>query len=160
MTEENHARDQAKAQLESIMAMVAALEADYDYMDTLRHQREEGEGLTHEEAQELIVLEESSNGCTSEDEAQQAIQEDPLSVQVRTGWYSPTGDRPEPEEFEILLCTGGPAVRIIGDLGEYNRPYDPRIQYQDWSTPWTSYPLSGDEAAIVVQYCENFYYGD
>ena len=45
--------------------------------------------------------------------------------------------RPTPEEFEILLCTGGPACRIVGDLDESCQPSSARIEHQDWGTPWT-----------------------
>lgn len=131
-TEDNDARDQARAQLESIKEMVAALDladanADDDAME----------------------------------EARQHIQEAPLSVEVRGGWYSPGGDQSarEPEQFQILLCWGGPAVRIIGDLYADGAPANPYIQYQDWGTPWTDYPLTSDDRATVIEYCQQFYFG-
>lgn len=47
------------------------------------------------------------------EDAEQMIHEDPLSVLVRDGWREPGGHTDEgPEEYEILLSTGGPATRI------------------------------------------------
>ena len=41
------------------------------------------------------------------------VLEDALDIQVRSDWHS-LGEDPETAEFSILLCTGGPAVRIKG----------------------------------------------
>jgi hypothetical protein len=49
----------------------------------------------------------------------------------------------KPSEFMILLCTGGPAVRIRGELDRYSEPEKPRIEYQDWFTPWQTLPDVG-----------------
>lgn len=127
--EPNHAKQQAIAQLESIILMVEALDnADTD---------------------------------ASMEDAQQAIQEDPLDVQVRDDWRNPCDDGGDPVEFSILLCTGGPAARIHGALNEHNNPVDPVIEYQDWFTPWI--PLTDttpkQDAALQI-YCEQFYFGD
>lgn len=95
---------------------------------------------------------------TAED-AREAIQEDPLSVQVRGAWYSP-GEAPgPPEEFEILLSTGGPAVRIIGDLDEHGEPFRARLQVQDWFKPWTEY-FTGVDKAVLLAYARCFYFGE
>lgn len=127
---DERAKDQAKAQLDSIRQMVKALNDAIEADD--------------EEARE---------------EATQAIDEDPLSVQVREGWHN-AGEKGEIEEYEILLCTGGPAVRIIGEFNQYNEPERARIEYQDWGTPWTDYPLDTDEEDDVLTYARNFYYGE
>ena len=96
------------------------------------------------------------------DDAIDAIHEDPLSVAVRSGWYTLAESRramPEPEEYMILLCTGGPAVRIIGELGRYNEPESATIQYQDWFTPWVELPLGEGEEETVLTYAQQFYFG-
>lgn len=95
------------------------------------------------------------------EKAQQEIQEDPLSVQVRSDWYSP-GDGPPatPGEYEILLATGGPAVRIVGDLDESGEPYRARLEAQDWGTPWTEYrgAWANGGAETLLAYARQFYY--
>lgn len=71
---------------------------------------------------------------------EQTLREIPLSLLVRSDWYAPGGsdrDR-EPAEFQILLSTGGPACRIIGNLTCSGEPCDCEIQWQDWGTPWTA----------------------
>lgn len=96
------------------------------------------------------------------DEALEAIQNDPLEVAVRSGWVAPAGkiNGQSPEEFKILLCTGGPAVQIIGELDEHCQPERARIEHQDWGTPWTEYRLSGDEQDVLLEYCRQFYFGE
>lgn len=92
--------------------------------------------------------------------AREAIQEDPLSVEVRGDWYPPGGDGDSgvPGEYRILLCTGGPAIRIIGDLDESGEPYSAALEHQDWFTPWTELSISAEEEAALVRYAQEFYY--
>jgi hypothetical protein len=91
------------------------------------------------------------------EEAQQAIYDDPLSVQVRSGWNNP-GDDMTPAEYCILLCTGGPAVRIVGDLNDWKEPESARMEYQDWGTPWEKY--DGANQDVMLQYARQFYFGE
>lgn len=98
---------------------------------------------------------------TRRDDAEQVIHESVLSVQVRSGWYSP-GSLPSdeacsPEEYEILLSTGGPALRIIGRLNQYAMPESAELQHQDWGTPWTRYPAP--EATLLL-FAQQFYFGE
>lgn len=84
-------------------------------------------------------------------------QEMPLSVLVRSDWHAP-GAESTYAQFELLLSTGGPAVRIIGELDSYGEPYRPELQYQDWSIPWTGHP----EAKIdpLQWFASQFWYGE
>lgn len=95
------------------------------------------------------------------DAAREAIEQDPLSVEVRGDWHTP-GDEEgaQPTEYNILLGTGGPAMRIIGDLNQYNQPESAHYEYQDWFKPWTRARLSGAEEDILLKYAQVFYYGD
>lgn len=87
------------------------------------------------------------------------VKEDPLHVQVRSDWHD-LGDTPEAAEFNILLCTGGPAVRILGELRD-ERVYSCRLQHQDWGTPWTDVvSLTTSQRKSLGWYCEQFYWGD
>ena len=89
--------------------------------------------------------------------AEQAIHEDALSVEIRCGWITP-GETPDPEEFNILLCTGGPAVRIMGELDEYCQPKRAWLECQDWGTPWTQvFNVSQD---TLLAYASCFYFGE
>jgi hypothetical protein len=154
---ENHAYEQAKAKLQSIVRLVTALEVDYDRMDELR----EESSLNDEEQQELEELEENAAGYTNREEVLDDIESDPLSVEVRDDWRSPSDDSGDPVEFKILLCWGGPAVQIIGELGRHSIPENPHLQYQDWGTPWADYINMTDEEREALQtYCEQFYFGD
>ena len=172
------AKSQAEAQLSSIREMVAALDretAAKAYADALDIEKVKAlldehigtaihANLPEDEARELLadkINEESIEPGDFEfnqEDAQQAIQEDALSVEVRSGWES-SPDELKPQEYAILLCTGGPACRIIGSLGEYGDPESASIQYQDWFTPWVDYPLDREEEADVVKYAQQFYFG-
>lgn len=91
-----------------------------------------------------------------EDSAREAIQEDPLEITMRSDWVS-SKDEMVPSEYCILLCTGGPAVRIIGDL-DGGEPTSARLQVQDWFTPWTDCFFSSDEDEDLLAYASNFFF--
>lgn len=125
---DDHAKQQARAQYESIAEMVQALKAADD-----------------------------AESEADEDETREAIQEHPLSIETRSGWAAP-GAEMAAEEYKILLCTGGPAVQIVGELDEYKQPTSARIQYQDWFTNWTDYHDADEET--LLYYAQQFYFGE
>ena len=92
-------------------------------------------------------------------DAETAIAEDPLEVAIRADWHSP-GDHEDTDlEYKILLCTGGPAVRIIGDLDQWKQPATVKLEYQDWGTPWTELYTDSDEDEAMLTYARQFYFG-
>jgi hypothetical protein len=173
------ARKQALAQLASIKEMVAALLCDYDRLEELKDEKEslqwdydnaeEGEEKTTaaqallvwraEEGGELADLIEEAGECKDADDARQRIEEDPLSIQVRGDWHD-IGEKSEDVEFNILLCTGGPACRIVGEWGNFNEPDRARIEFQDWFTPWEELITTGDDNEALLEYCRTFYFGE
>lgn len=96
----------------------------------------------------------------NEDEtAREAILNHPLEVTIRNGWHSPGCSPTESDcEYQILIATGGPACRIIGDLDQYNQPHTATLQVQDWFTPWTD--VSGCYEDILLTYAQCFYFGE
>ena len=90
------------------------------------------------------------------DEIEEACREAALSIDVRSGWDCPSCEL-VPEEFQILLSTGGPALRITGDLADF-QPDRPRIQHQDWGTPWTEWRRDVDHEALNW-FCSLFWFG-
>ena len=167
---ENTSENQAAAQLSSIRERLAAVAVDYNRLEELRAELADAaaDGGTAawaaenpDENEELAGLEATAGDCTDEDDARARIQEGPLSVLVRSGWHSPgvNGDDTKPEEFEILLCTGGPAVRIMGDLDEHGEPTRAYLQHQDWGTPWIDYWEAG-AGDTLLEYSIHFYFGE
>ena len=167
--EKNRAKEQARAQLDSIVRMVKRLQhvraCDGDEDCELTDQEIlEGVDIFYEEG--MTASEEDREQYHDEDAAREAIQEDPLSVQVRSEWHTP-GQESEEGEYEILLCTGGPAVRIFGDLGRYSEPDgrysepdDAQLEYQDWFTAWERYcDTSPEEDEALLYYARCFYFG-
>lgn len=107
---------------------------------------------------ELLVAYDAATDATAREEAERAIHEAPLSVQVRDGWHAPGARSSGPDEYEILLSTGGPACRIYGRLTDYCAPGDlPSLQYQDWGTPWTDAPCDRE---ALQRFASFFYFGE
>jgi hypothetical protein len=113
---------------------------------------------TIEELIERLDKSESSDAEETTETVLQEIHEGPLSVQVRDGWRNPgVPNEDGPDEYEILLSTGGPALRIYGKLGAHCGPESAELQYQDWFTPWTRFPAAEE---TLLRYAAQFYFGD
>ena len=161
----------------AIDEMVTALDVDYARLEELREERQafldqlaeswstiergriSDEFKEWKEAyeDELKELDAASNDCADWEDAQRRIHEDALSIEVRTGWYS-IGARPDSFEFNILLTTGGPAVRIMGELDDNREPARAWLEIQDWGTPWTRYYDASQ--AVLLAYARCFYFGE
>jgi len=130
-----HARQQARAQLDSIVNLMDAIEAARD-----------GKTIRYED--EWLGLE----------ELEERARERPLSILVRSEWSLP-GSKLTPGEYEVLLCTGGPAVRIRGELSEYGEPASARIESQDWFTPWERLHTDSREDEPLLRFAALFWFG-
>ena len=89
--------------------------------------------------------------------AEQAIYDDPLAVDVRSGWVNVWTTEFEPVEYRILLCTGGPAVQLEGELDDRNQPYNVQLQHQDWFEPWQTVPLTAEDTETLLAYVRHFF---
>lgn len=146
----------------ALVERVAALECDYDRLEELGTEYTNNlidKLIETPEATELVELREAAGECASREEAEQRIHEDALSVEVRSGWYIPDGDCPDDSaaEFQILLTTGGPAVRIMGELSD-REPWRAWLEVQDWGKPWTQYFKANQD--ILLAYASCFYFGE
>jgi len=93
--------------------------------------------------------------------AEQAIQDDALDVQVRSDWHALGETRVQNAQYTILLCTGGPAVRIKGTLDDYQEPATAQLEYQDWGIPWTRLAgLTIEDVEALLVYAGCFYFAD
>ena len=101
---------------------------------------------------------EKINDYDAQDQLRESILNSALSVEFRSGWYSSLDDELVPEEFKILLSWGGPALRIIGELDNYG-PVNPKLQFQDWGTPWTDFKITEDQQNALNWFCNCFYFG-
>lgn len=182
----SHAEQNACGWLETIREHIACLEADRERFDELKDELESafddetGENITffnawlqataknadHElqsDAEELIELFDDltvEDEILDLDEIRERIQESPLSVQVRGDWHDPGEEDEGPAEFEILLSTGGPALRIVGDLDQHCQPDRARLEYQDWGTPWTEKILDHADYQTLLAWAQQFYFGE
>jgi hypothetical protein len=184
-TKERDLQEIGAAAYSAIVDMVNALKCDWDRLAELREERDSlmadakaaspnGDecmalvAWDDENGEELAELEAMAGEAGSREDAEQRIQDDPLSLEVRSGWTS-LGEPLEAEEFNILLATGGPAVRIVGELdqGEPSRAW---LEVQDWFTPWTEYVgttsksdpgMLENQASqdVLLTYARQFYFG-
>jgi hypothetical protein len=151
MDDNKHAIDNARAWLSTIREMVAALKEAEETEKPVR-----------------VTIHCAKDEDLDADEIHQRIEESVLAVRIRSGWYAP-GETPTPDEFEILLSTGGPALRIVGELDEYCQANNARLEWQDWGTPWTRFAIYDDGVTIqeasaaesdVLTFAQCFYFGE
>lgn len=95
----------------------------------------------------------------NDDEGRDAILEDALSIEVRSGWEA-IGANLTASEYRILLTTGGPAVQIVGELNQWGEPETATLQVQDWFKPWTEFPTTTEEDSALMAYTSCFYFGE
>ncbi len=120
---------------------------------------EKWEDAHPDDAEELKELEAAAGECKNQDDARQRIEEDTLSMEVRSGWASSAADMVA-EEFCILLSTGGPATRIVGDLNANFEPCRARLEVQDWGEPWTEYYCGSGGMETLLAYARCFSFGE
>lgn len=150
MTNQNdnaHAIGNAQAWLETIQALTASLDLDFD------NPEDDPEFMATLKACEC-------DNATSREDIADRIDNIPLSIETRPGWTL-AGNEPDPtpEEYKITLSTGGPACRIIGELRQ-GEPSTARLEWQDWYTPWTEYQTTTDEDAALLAFASCFYFGE
>lgn len=174
------AKEQALSQYSSIVEMVRALYEDSyrkDFISKMTPEAKRAYLLDNdytEEEYELrladgdvddIVAELIESGpepddyCFDEDDARQTIQEDALDVSVRSGWQN-VGEPLTPSEFTILLATGGPAVRIRGELDRFNEPCRAWLECSDWFQAWVEVFNERISQQVLLRYCAQFYFGE
>ena len=107
----------------------------------------------------IVELMDAMEAAESEDmsDIMDRITEMPLSVCVRSGWQQPGVNDQSPEDYELLMGTGGPAVRIYGRLDEHGRPRSAELQGQNWFTPWERTTVDQDEV-VLLNFAGYFYY--
>ena len=157
---ENHAKENAKAKMESIVALVDSLSVDFDNLNDYR----DGIDLDRDDIacalDDLKTIEGADcDNATSADDIIERIHEMPLSVEVRSEWHAP-GELPTWGEYRILLTWGGPACQIVGALNEHKEPESADIQYQDWGTGWESLSLTNEEQSALLLFASHFYFGE
>ncbi|MFP4192797.1 MAG: hypothetical protein ACLFU6_12065 [Candidatus Hydrogenedentota bacterium] len=149
-------RKQAQAQLAHIMEL---MELEERWQDAERGDPDEGQddSLWYDEDGNRIE-DPDGDPIEDEDDVRERIEQFPLDFRVRSNWRDPFQDDADtaPGEFELLLCTGGPAVRIRGELGLHGQPENVKLQHQDWFTPWEELPLDAEQESAVLQFCEHF----
>lgn len=122
---------------------------------------EDAEGaLSDEEKEELSELEEAAGDCEDEEDARRRIEEDALSVEVRSAWHLP-GDEEgaKAADFRIVLCTGGPHVEIRGELDEHGDPTRAWLESCGWLESKANHGAIVSQDTLLA-YASCFYFGE
>lgn len=165
--ENNYAKQQAISQVQSIVGLIAAYNCDYDRLEELRDERSEWMddnandaalwAQAHpDEAEELDELKAQAGECESQEDAEEAIHETPLSIEVRSAWTTLDEGPLTPAEYRIVLCTGGPHVELVGDLDTNGEPERVRVLYKDWDCHGELFDFDRE---AVLEYAQMFYFG-
>lgn len=128
-------------------------------METLTIQEranQHGKSFAEDARKMLDALEDSNDDENASESARDEIDSLPLSLCVRSAW-TPLGNPMEAAEYEILLSTGGPASRIVGELGSYGEVESARYEFQDWGEPWTPALFENeDDAKAILAFAQQF----
>ena len=106
------------------------------------------------------TLDHDGEAHTDPDDLRDRLMGQALEIGVRSDWVDPMRGTFEPTEYLLLLTTGGPALRITGELDISNEPATLRLQHQDWGTAWTDYPLDDAEQQDLLQFANLFVFGE
>jgi hypothetical protein len=171
---ETRSEEIARVECESILKMVRAIDQQTAAEDWAKDQTEaelaalltEAEIARNDDDLREQVVVSIVNGSLEpkgfefdEDAALESILNAPLSVEVRSGWTTP-GREMEAAEFCLYLWrTGGPAVRIVGDICR-GEPSNPQVQHQDWGTRWKEFFPTEEQREALQTYVSQFYFGD
>ena len=90
------------------------------------------------------------------DEKDDRAAETPLSILFRSAWSAGCEFAADGGEAEILLGTGGPAVRIMATIDGQRGLVKPRIEVQNWGTPWTRGKTTEAEDKALVAFVGRF----
>ena len=119
-TVENHALDNAKAKLESIISW-------------------------YREYETVTNVPDNDPDARNEDDIREEAEQSVLSIEVRQSCWQTLGSELKASQGRLLLTFGGPSCQIITDLDEHGEPSgNVEIQYQDWFKPWEGYWPSND----------------
>jgi hypothetical protein len=139
----SHAEQNASGHAETIEAYAEAVAFCREH----REAPEEARELSREAR--AAMHEHGWTGDNKEDTAEAiegAARDQALSVEFRCdGWTNSPADM-EPDQYRILLSTGGPALQIAGSFDPINGATSVRLEHQDWGTPWTEFDGIDEDA--------------
>ena len=120
-----------------------------------------------EEIRDAYRLQDATADGKESEQALDRMREAPLSVEVRGGWHTAGAEivGNDAAEYVVLLSTGGPALRVWGEIGRYSEPENAQLQMQDWGVPWLEvWPCSVEEMDeardALLWFAGLFYYGE
>lgn len=166
-TETNDSQRQAEAQVASIILLMDAYEAandnepDFFTRDIISELDSAGVNIEDFDPDDFTSFDPSPRLMgTLADNIQQTISNYPLEVTIRTDWHAVGAEDSKPTHYQILLSTGGPATRIVGELSQYGEAVTAAIEHQDWFTPWLAFGITAGVEATLTRFAQQFYFGD
>jgi hypothetical protein len=121
--------------------------------------QEQGDGRYLSTEAKAMLKEHGYDG-TNHDTVADAIHNAMLEAPLEISRPSEDPDDDETYGFCILLSTGGPALRIVGELNQWQEPARCWLEIQDWGTPWTRhFSRSAERATAIRWFASLFHYG-
>ena len=132
--------------------------------DKYEHARANAQGWYDSIVEMAEALAQADANCDdiAQDSARDAITESVLWVEVRSDWHDVViVERAKPDEYRILLTTGGPALQLVGALNEYGEPETAELQMRDGGVPWQAWcPEAPTAAQTLLTFARCFYFGE
>ena len=130
ITEMRDGERQARAELENIVELIAALTASKEAED--------------DEATTEVVA---------------RIEESAFRIEVRSGWTTNPREL-APEEYRLMLAGGGPTVWLTGELDSNREPTTARLLYSDVGGDGWLWPGDKAEEEALLEFAQCFYFGE
>jgi hypothetical protein len=110
---------------------------------------------------EVARLAELLEADPDNDELQDELRALALSQEVRSDWrcLSIAGET-EPDEWRLVLCTGGPHVEVRGEFNNYGDPETASLWAADWGQSLAEVPISQSSADLLLWFGQTFYWGN
>ena len=84
------------------------------------------------------------------EKTEESVRQEALGLAWRCAGWQEVGDTDfKPDQGVITLTCGGPALQLLVDL-DRGLPCNPKLQYQDWFTPWTDLTYGSYDCNDVV----------
>ena len=125
-TKDDHGLDNAKGHFTSIMEYYDA------YLDA------------------SIEKDDQPDNWEAIEKIEESVRQEALGLAWRCAEWQEVGDTDfKPDEGVITLTCGGPALQLLVEL-DRGEPVDPKLQYQDWFTPWTDLTYGSKKGFDVI----------
>jgi hypothetical protein len=110
---------------------------------------------------EVARLAELLEADPDNDELQDELRALALSQEVRSDWRCFVAtEECDPDEWRLVLCTGGPHVEVRGEFNNYGDPETASLWAADWGQSLAEVPIPQSSADLLLWFAQTFYWGN